>query len=400
MTTTSAQELDRLVALPETAARPYDVYASLRDAHPVFFSETLDCWLVTRHVDALAVLENTETFSSAHRVRRDAVAPEVWEAFGGFDGFFWSDPPAYDERRRAWTSAFKPRLKGLAEVVARVTAELLDSVREVETFDVVSALAFPLPATVVFELLGVPPSDRDLFRRIATTLIQGAGPPAAAAMDEAAAWLRTFLVERQRDPRDDILSDLVAGLPPVEELDPIVLRSEIVDIVHFLLAGHETTTSAITSGALVLLERPEARERFLRDRAVRSRAVEEILRFESPLQFVERRVAAPTTLAGCELAAGSTVRVVIGSANRDERVFERPGELQIDRAPNPHLAFGHGCHLCLGAPLARLEIPIALEALLGGTPSLQLACGTDELTWRPNAMFHAVEALPVVRTTR
>lgn len=387
--------LDDELVRRETAQHPYALYARLRDEHPVFWSAQLDCWVISRYEDVRAVLDDVDCFSSAGRVRRGRVAPELWEAFAGFDGFFWSDPPDYAAFRELWTRSFKPRLKGLPAVVERIVDELLDDVdTDGGAFDIVSALAFPLPATVVLELLGIPASERDMFREVATDLIQG-GMPAAVSMNESASWLQELLEERQRAPRDDILSDLVAGRPPVAELDPTRLRSEIVDIVHFLLAGHETTTSTIASGLLELLRRPADRERFLAERSLRARAVEEMLRFESPLQFVERRAARLAVVGSTEIPAESSVRVLIGSANHDERAFERPDELILDRAPNPHLAFGQGIHVCLGAPLARIEIPIALERVLRRFPHLELAADPAEIPWRTDFMFHSIEHLPV-----
>jgi cytochrome P450 len=261
-------------------------------------------------------------------------------------------------------------------------------------FDAVDVLAFPLPATMILELLGIPSAERDTFRKVAADLIEG-GMPAAESMDASATWLQELLEDRQRHPGDDILSDLVAGRAPVGSLDPIRLRSEIVDIVHFLLAGHETTTSTIAAGLFELVRRADDRQRFLNEKALRVRAVEELLRFESPLQFIERRAARPVAIGGVGIEAESSVRILLGSANHDERVFDRPDELVLDRTPNPHLAFGQGIHVCLGAPLARIEIPIALERTLRRFPQLELAVAPDEISWRTDFMFHAIEHLPL-----
>ncbi len=365
----------------------------MRDEAPVVWSERLGAWLVSRYSDVQDVLDDTERFSSEARVRRSHTPDAVWEAFAGFRGFFWSDPPRYTAYRHTWTRAFKPRLKGLAAVVQETVDELRDEVAGAPAVDVVSALAFPLPATVIFSLLGVPREDRDMFRRVSAALMAG-GEGSVPAIEESAAWLRGFLDERQRDPRDDMLSALMAELPPIDSMSDADVRSEIVGIVQFLLAGHETTTSTIAS-LCQLLQRPHDRALFSRERASRPAAVEEMLRFESPLQFIERRVSRETTFGGQTLQQDDMVKLLLGSANHDERRFADPEAFVISRASNPHLAFGHDVHLCLGAPLARIEIPIAIAAFLQRFPAASLAVDPQQVRWRENFMFHAMEELPV-----
>jgi cytochrome P450 len=390
----ATSSLEGLLDLAALSSAPYPIYRRLRDEAPVVWSERLGAWLVSRYSDVQDVLDDTERFSSEARVRRSQTPDAVWEAFAGFRGFFWSDPPRYTAYRHTWTRAFKPRLKGLAAVVQATVDELLDEVAGAPSVDVVSALAFPLPATVIFSLLGVPREDRDMFRRVSAALMAG-GEGSVPAIEESAAWLRGFLDERQRDPRDDILSALMAELPPIDSMSDADVRSEIVGIVQFLLAGHETTTSTIASGLCQLLQRPHDRALFSRERASRPAAVEEMLRFESPLQFIERRVSRETTFGGQTLQQDDMVKLLLGSANHDERRFADPEAFVISRAPNPHLAFGHDVHLCLGAPLARIEIPIAIETFLRRFPAARLAVDPAEVRWRRNLMFHAMEALPV-----
>jgi cytochrome P450 len=386
--------LEELLDLAALSSAPYPLYRRLRDEAPVVWSDRLGAWLVSRHSDVQDVLDDTERFSSEARVKRSETPDAVWDAFAGFRGFFWSDPPQYTAYRHTWTRAFKPRLKGLAAVVQTTVDELLDDVAGESAVDVVSALAFPLPATVIFSLLGVPREDRDMFRRISAALMAG-GEGAVPAIEESADWLRGFLEDRQREPRDDILSALMAELAPIDSLSDLDVRSEIVGIVQFLLAGHETTTSTIASGVSQLLQRPADRAVFARERASRPAAVEEMLRFESPLQFVERRVTCETTFRDQTLRRDDMLKLLLGSANHDERRFSDPEAFVMSRAPNPHLAFGHDVHLCLGAPLARIEIPIAITAFLQRYPSASLAIDPQQIRWRENFMFHAIEELPV-----
>jgi len=386
--------IEELLDLRTLSSAPYAVYRRLRDEAPVMWSDSQNAWLVSRYADVKDVLESPERFSSAGREKRSETSDAVWEAFAGFTGFFWSDPPEYTLDREAWSSAFKPRLKGIPGVVQGIVDELLDGVEHGSVVDVVSALAFPLPATVVFALLGVPREDRDMFRRVSAVLIGGT-EEIVGAIEESAAWLRLFLAERQREPGDDMLSDLTAQMPPIDTLSDRELRVHIVNIVQFLLAGHETTTSTIASGLFRLLLHSDDRRLFLGERSARPPAVEEMLRFESPLQFVERRASGPTTLGDAAVQADETVKLLLGSANHDERVFRDPDAFDVRRSPNPHLAFGYGIHLCLGAPLARIEIPIAIESMLRRFPDARLACDSDEVDWRQNFMFHAIEELPI-----
>jgi cytochrome P450 len=384
---------------PGDGRSPYDAYRLLRDDAPVCWSDSLDAWLVARYGDVKSILDSPQAFASSQRVVEPAKpTPEetrLWTAFAGFTGFFWSDPPEYTEHRKAWTSALRPRLDGIAARVRRIVDELLDEAAAKQSFDLVTDLAFPLPATVVFELLGVPLDDRPVFRRIAAGLI-ALGEPAAASMEEASAWLRGFMYERQAEPRDDMLSDLVRLLPPLDELTDQQIRSETVNIVHFLLAGHETTTSAIASGMLALLQRPGDRAAIERDDVLET-AVEEILRYESPLQYVDRRAVGDVELHGRTIAAGQTVKALIGSANRDERQFESPDDFDIRRRPNRHVAFGHNIHFCLGAPLARVEIPIAISSTLRRFPRLRLGLEPADVRWRQSLMFRTIEELPLER---
>jgi cytochrome P450 len=386
--------IEDLLDLSALSSAPYPIYRRLRDESPVFWSDRLNAWLVSRYCDAKAVLEDPDRFSSAGRVKRAETPEPVWDAFAGYSGFFWSDPPEYTAYRRTWTQAFKPRLKGLAAAVQATVDELLDEVEGQPAVDLVAKLAFPLPATVIFRLLGVPREDRDMFRRVSAVLMEG-GEAAVPAIEQSAAWLRGFLDDRQRNPCDDILSDLMAEHPPIETMTDHDIRCEIVSIVQFLLAGHETTTSTIASGLCQLLLRADDRALFMSERASRPAAVEEMLRFESPLQFIERRVARRTSLQGQVLEHDDMLKILLGSANHDERQFPDPEAFLIARRPNSHLAFGHDIHLCLGAPLARIEIPIAIETLLRRFPATRLAIHPGEIRWRKNFMFHAMEELPV-----
>jgi cytochrome P450 len=385
---------------------PYPVYELLRAEAPVYRSEAWNGWLVTRYDDVKDALDRPDAFSSSDRVRprlEPVLPPRVWEAmnrlYGNFSGFFWSDPPEYTAHRARWTQAFRPRLAQLEKRVRELVDGLIDSrLARGGSLDLVRDLAYPLPATVIFELLGVPTEDRVSFKSWGDRLIALANLPddetigaAVDAMNEAGAWARTLLEQRQADPREDMLSELLAGVD-VGALTDQEVRVFIVTLIQFLLAGHETTTSVIGSGALALLRHPEVRETLRREPELVPVAVEEFLRFESPLQYLTRRAARDVELGDRPIARNDLVLVVLGSANRDAARFSRPDELDVRRRPNRHLAFGSNIHFCLGAALARLEARVAIETLLHLDVDLRLA---GEPRWRRNAMFRALETLPV-----
>jgi cytochrome P450 len=390
---------------PDFFDDPYPVYRRLRAEAPVYWSDAWNGWIVSRYADVKRVLEQPAIFSSAERMRpRLAALPDdlrdtVHRVFGGFSGFFWNDPPGYTEQRASMTRAFRPRLEAIETRVQALVDELLDAVEARGRLDLVAELAHPLPAIVIFEILGVPPEDRQPFKHWCDRLIALANIPdvesaqvAAGAMEEAGAWARGLLEERRAQPRDDMLSELVSGVE-LERLTDAEVRTLVVTLIQFLLAGHETTTSLIGSGVNALLHNPDQLEVLRRSPDAIGTAVEELLRYESPLQYVSRRAACEVELHGKLIRADDTVLVVLGSANRDEAQFATPDELDVMRRPNRHLAFGFNVHFCLGAPLARLEGRIAIETLLRRLPDLRSDDGKPR--WQRNAMFRGLETLPL-----
>jgi cytochrome P450 len=384
---------------------PYRVYGRLRRECPVYWSESWNGWLVSTYADVKKVLEQPTLFSSADRVRprMQNLPADVWatmeRVYGGFQGFFWSDPPEYTRHRAMVNKTFRPRIVDLAPRLVELVDSAIDAKADAGSMDVIADLAHPLPATVVFEILGIPPEDRELFRGWTTDMIKLAKlvdretvSDAIAGMDAACGWMRDLLLERRQHPQDDMLS-VFAGKTGLAELPETAFRTTVVTVIQFLLAGHETTTNLIGNGLLALLERPECVRRLLDDPSAVEPAIEEMLRFDSPLQYLTRRATASIEGGGESISDDEMVIPILGSANRDGRQFPDPDRFDLDRRPNRHLAFGFNIHFCLGAPLARLEAQIVFSRLLVRLRGLRL---DGDPVWRSNPMFRGLESLPVV----
>jgi cytochrome P450 len=308
------------------------------------------------------------------------------------------DEPDHRRLRNLVQKAFTPRrVEALAGRVQGLADGFLDAARPRGRMDLVGDYALPLPLSVICELLGIPGGDRPRFRRWArrilrrqTTLNTLLAAPAVWSMLR---YLRALFRERSARPADDLVTALVQA----REGDDSLSEDELLAMVFILLiAGHETTVNLIASGTLALLENPAQLELLRREPARAATAVEELLRYTSPVETATERYAREDiTVAGVKIPRGEMVLAALASANRDAAHFERPDALDISRAPNRHLAFGHGIHFCLGAPLARLEGQIALLTLLRRMPALRLAVPKEKLRWRPLLALRGLEALPV-----
>jgi len=258
----------------------------------------------------------------------------------------------------------------------------------------IDALAFPLPIQVICDLLGVPAADRDAFRAWSTVIVTGAqaGERLPGALQAMVGYIRELIAERRAHGGDDLL----AGLIGVRDQEDRLTEDELTSMVFLLLiAGHETTVNLIGNGAHLVLSRRERWERLRDDPTLLPSAVEEFLRYDGPVETATSRIAAEDVRIGDQtVPAGAMVLVVLLSANRDDR-FPDPDELRLDRAQNPHLAFGHGIHYCLGAPLARLEAQVAFGKLLRRFPDLRLAVPDAELSWRAGLLIRGLHTLPV-----
>ena len=390
-------------------AETYSTFARMREEDAVFCQPGIDgetlLWFVTRHDDALAVLLDDERF-----VRDPALAltPDELTAFqsGMPEGLQFIDShmlnrDGEDHRRlrRLVTKAFTPRMvEQLHPRIQEIADELIDAVESRGEMDLVDEFAFPLPITVIAELLGIPVADRDRFRRWTNAIVTPAFTPEdlaqfGASANEFVAYLRELFERRRSTPGDD----LVSALLQVEGGGDTLSEEELFSMVVLLIvAGHETTVSLIGNAVLALLQDPDQRAALERDPTRMSHAIEELLRYDGPVErTLNRWAATDVELGGQTIRKGEGVIVILGSADRDPSRFPDPDRLDFAREDVKHLAFGRGSHYCLGAPLARLEAEVALTTLLRRLPGLRLAMSVEELYWRPVPLFRSLASLQV-----
>ncbi len=337
---------------------PYPHYAKMRRAQPVAYDEQQHSWHVYRYDDVRRVLADSTTFSSAPPgpVRRRYAAGLGATLVG-------TDPPRHRRLRDLVSRAFtQDAVAALEPRIRQLTHHLLDAVIETGQMDLVEHLAYPLPVIVIAELLGVPPDDRARFKRWSDAAIRGAGAAASQrAQREVAAYVRQQLMRRWEKPRDDLMSALLAAEIDEQRLS----EGEMLSFCLLLLvAGNETTTNLLGNAVLTFLEHPDDLGRLRAEPALLPGAIEEVLRYRSPVQALARTATADVKLGGQQIRTGQRVRAWLGSANRDEAQFPAPDCFDLTRHPTTHLAFGYGIHDCLGAPLARLEARVALSIVL------------------------------------
>jgi len=392
--------------IPEVHANPYPMYARLRAEDPVHWSALMEAWVLTRYDDVVAVLTDSR-FSADRRQARNRFADEIArreEEFGPFGRtrtMLTSDPPEHTRLRRLVSKAFTPRMvEGLRPRIQEIVDELLDAVAQNGRMDVIRDLAYPLPVIVIAEMLGVPPEHRDQFKHWSDEIVGVLGGPlvpqetlerSRVAVHELAEYLSGVIVERRREPREDLVSGLIAA----EEQGQILSEDEMLATAMLLLvAGNETTTNLIGNGMLSLLRNPDEMERLCADPSQVPTAVEELLRYDGPVQATGRVAMEDLEIGGQKVTKGQAVLTVLGAANRDPAQFGKPDELDLDRQPNEHVAFGDGIHFCLGAPLARAEGQIAFETLLRRFAHPRLE--TDNLQWGGSFILRGLKSLPIV----
>jgi cytochrome P450 PksS len=310
------------------------------------------------------------------------------------------DPPDHTRLRGLVHKAFTPRLvERMRERVASLAGELLDAALRRGSFDLIRDYALPIPTTIIAEMLGVPAGDRQRFHRWSEVIVAASpsGPGMAKAIPSVfffLRYIRRLVRARRAEPRDD----LVSALAQAEEAGDQLSEDELLAMIFLLLvAGHETTVNLIGNGALALMKNPGQMERLRRDPTLVKTAIEELLRYESPVATATERFAREDIpIAGVVIPRGELVYAVLASANRDPRQFPEADTLDVAREPNRHLAFGLGIHYCLGAPLARLEGEIAIAALLRRAPGLRLAVPPEQLRWRRGLVLRGLQSLPVV----
>ncbi len=394
-------------ASPFAATAPGErqaLYAQLAkdgSVHQILLPGDQPAWLVTGYDDVRQMLADPR-FVKTPSPMGDAIQalPEDVERAISSD-MLHLDPPDHTRLRRLVSAAFtRRRVEALAPRITALADELLDSmaasVQAQGHVDLIDAYAFPLPMTVICELLGVPSDDAAEFRGWSNTIVTGVliGPERwMAAATALVGYIRSLLDAKRRTPADDLLSALVATRDGQDRLS----EDELTSMVFLLLiAGHETTVNLIGNGVHTLLTHPDHLTLLRAEPARLPAFLEEILRYEGPVQVATPRFTAEAVvLGGVTIPAGQTVVPALMSANRDDTQFDRPTVFDPGRAQNQHLAFGHGIHHCLGAPLARLEGRIALDRLLTRFPAMRLAVRSEDLAWRPSFLMHGLNSLPV-----
>jgi len=387
---------------------PYPLFAELRQKEPIHWCEPLNTWLGFRYDDTLAAVKDPRFLSGRAGVyERVLQGPHAEKATALVDHLsLWMqsvNPPRHTRLRRLAGIAFTPRMiKNMVPRIREIVQQRLDVVRESGRCDLVETFCYWVPATVMCDMLGLPHNDHEAFRRWVGDLIpfsSGAGPAlddgierAYAALQGLIEYFRQILQERRIHPRDDLISALVQA----EEVGDRFTDEELFALCVFLfVAGHETTSSLLSSGTYLLLTHPELRLQLDPDDAAgMEMMIEEFLRYESPVTRAPRMVQEQLTLRGQVIDAGAAVTFLLGAANRDPDVFAEPERFDMQRQPNRHLAFGFGRHFCIGAELARVEARIAFPMILRQLPHLQWAGEEDQ--WHAAFGIRSLESLPVV----
>ena len=386
-------------------ADPYQVYAELRGRGPVHYDEATDHWLVPRYADVNALLRDRRfartylhvaTHAEMGRPEESDWHEPFWELIR--NGMLDREPPDHTRLRKLVSKAFTPpmveRLRGRVQAVME---GLVDQVAGTGTADLVAAVAEPLSVTVIAEMLGVPAADQHLLRPWSAGICgmyelnptDDAARRAVQASVEFSEYLLALVRERRARPADDLVTALTRV---VDEGDRLTEGELVGTCVLLLNAGHEATVNVTGNGWWALFRNPDQLARVRADPSLVPRAVEELMRYDTPLQMFERWVLEDADIHGVTVPQGAELGLLFGSANRDPAVFARPDALDVARAPNPHLSFGAGTHFCLGAPLARLELEVSFATLLRRLPGMELA---TEPAWRPAYIVRGLERLDV-----
>ncbi|MGW4794747.1 cytochrome P450 [Nonomuraea sp. NPDC004297] len=389
---------------PDFVAHPYGAYDELRRQAPVSYYEPTNQWLIARHADVNALLRDRRLGRSylhvaTHEEFGRPAEPEFQEPFWRVirAGMLDVEPPVHTRLRRLVSRAFTPRMvESLRPRVRAIAEGLVDAYVARGGGDLIAEVAEPLPVTVIAEMLGIPDQDRHLLRPWSADICgmyelnpaPEAQHTAVRAAEEFSGYLRSLAARRRRAPGED----LVSALTQIDELT----EDELVGTCVLLLnAGHEATVNVTGNGWWSLFRNPGELARLRADRSLLPTAIEELMRWDTPLQMFERWVLEDVEVHGVRIPRGSEVALLFGSANRDPAVFDDPDRLDVGRADNPHISFGAGIHFCLGAPLARIELMESFGALLDRAATLELR---QEPSWKPGYVIRGLRALELTAT--
>lgn len=386
---------------PQVVADPYPHFAEWRRAGSAVFHEGLGMYLACTYDDANAVLRS----KSLGRIWRDKEPDDLWATFNWLhsDSILESEPPKHTRLRALVAKAFlRGRIEQMRPTVERIADNLLDAASDKQdrtgSFDLIADYAEPLPVAIIAELLGVPADRRENLRTWSQRIVKmydynrtaDDERRAREAADEFSEFMKELATDRRRNPGDDLLTHLAQVEAEGERLNE---RELVATGVLLLNAGHEASVNGFGNGAIELFRHPDALSLLVADpQGLTDTAIEEMLRFDSPLQLFERTAKEDVTVAGVSVREGEKIAALLGSANRDPQAFTDPDDFDITRDPNNHIAFGAGIHFCLGAPLARLELSVTVPRLLERFPRLQLA---GEPTRRDTFVLRGYETVPV-----
>jgi len=419
----------------EVRANPYPFYMQLRSQDPVHWDEEMGFWVLARYAD-IASVYNDDRFSRAQGLMRgfqrlpeneQRIAEPVYHSFS--KTMFYADPPYHTHLRGLMNNAFTPRrVEQLRPYIQRVVDDLLDVVQAKGQMDLIHDLAYPLPVMVIAELLGLPSQDRQRFKGWSDDLFAILGTVrhaphlmerAAQSLTQMTEYITALSHERREQPRDDLLSALISVVdedessacphhasetrtPPhsrgrlarEQPATAHLTQEELVANINILLStGHETTTHLIGNGLLALLQNPDQMQKLRHEPRLISPAIEEMMRYENPVQITYRSAIEDVEMGGRQIRKGDLVNSILGSANRDLERYTDPDRFDITRNEGRHLNFGQGIHFCIGASLVRLEAEIAFLTILRRFPQLQLA--TEKLDWQEHPIFRGLKSLPV-----
>ncbi len=378
---------------------PYSFYQPLLQGPPPVLRFFVPIAVVARYGDVLATLRDVNRFSSVPV--RNRMTVQTAEIFGDAPTVFGSDPPVHSRLRKQVSRDFTPRAIGAMEPRIRAIAnQLLDEIAEKREFDLVADFASPLPVRIIAGMLGIPGEDHAVFKRWSDSLIElsslapeAAMPPSIRVnLTEMRAYFAAEIDKRRANPGPDLMSSLVSAHEETEMLSAGELMQFLMIL---LLAGNETTANLIGNGMLALIQHPAQMNRLRKAPAMLPRAIEEMLRYDSPVQSVFRTAKQDVEIGGTTVEKGSGIFLMVGAANRDPAQFENPDAFDITRDGNEHLSFGDGIHFCLGAPLARLEAAVAFESILRRFPRLRIVDDT-ELDYKSSFFVRGLNSLPMI----
>jgi cytochrome P450 len=408
----SISTLERLNPfLPEIIADPYPVYSHYRETDPVHWGiaanrQLSGAWYLFRYQDVMQVLEDRRFGREGHKVRDDVETAPVPKAYQGFSSMVsnwmvFRDPPNHTRLRLLVNQAFSPKtLENIRPAIIDIADSLLDRVWDWVEMDLIDDFAFPLPVMVIAALLGVDSEDRSIFREWALALQHASASrltPSVEIYEQAEAATQAFIeyfqdaiAKRHTEPRQDLITALAKARYEGDKLND---EEILATCIHLLTAGHETTINLIAKGLLALLRNPEQIELLRSHPEFIPEAVEELIRYDSPVQMLSRWAYEDVEIGGKLIRRGDSVGLMLGSANRDPRRFDHPDLLDFQRQDNKHCGFGGGIHFCLGSALARAEAQISLNILINRLPKLHLIDKTVE--WADNIVFHGPKHLRI-----